>query len=82
MDTQTLEAPSGWTSSYLPIGWCPNNVVYGVRKVTKSQAGLSALDILITILVLAVLLFAAANQFGAYDGLSVPPAEQSGETEQ
>ena len=50
--------------------------------MTKSQAGLSALDILITILVLAVLLFAAANQFGAYDGLSVPPAEQSGETEQ
>ena len=36
----------------------------------KSHAGLSALDILITVLVLSVLLLAAAYQFGAYDGLS------------
>ena len=51
------------------------------KKVTKSQAGLSALDILITVLVLSALLFAAANQFGAYDGLSAPPAVQSDEAE-
>ncbi len=46
----------------------------------KSHAGLSALDILITVLVLSVLLLAAAYQFGAYDGLSVQPAARSGET--
>ncbi len=47
----------------------------------KTQAGLSVLDILITVLVLSVLLLAAAYQFGAYDGLSVQSATQADETE-
>ena len=48
----------------------------------KNHAGLSALDILITVLVLSVLLLAAAYQFGAYDGLSAQPAVQSDETQE
>lgn len=36
------------------------------------QAGLSALDVLIAVLVLSVLLFVAARQFPAYEGLSAP----------
>lgn len=40
--------------------------------MTKRQAGLSALDILIAVLVLSALLFVAAHQFGAYDNLSGP----------
>ncbi len=46
----------------------------------KSQAGLSALDMLITALVLSALLFAAAKQFDAYEGLSAQPVAQSAET--
>ena len=46
----------------------------------QSHAGLSALDILITVLVLSVILLAAAYQFGAYDGLSAQPAAPSAET--
>jgi len=39
----------------------------------KSVSGLSALDILITVLVLAVLLLTARHQFDAYEGLSAKP---------
>ena len=48
----------------------------------QSHAGLSALDILITALVLSVLLLAAAYQFGAYDGLSAPSAAPASETQE
>ena len=51
-------------------------------KVKKSHAGLSALDILITVLVLSVILLAAAYQFGAYDGLSAQPVAQSDEAQE
>ena len=40
----------------------------------KSVSGLGALDILITVLVLAVLLLTARHQFDAYEGLSANPA--------
>ena len=40
----------------------------------KSVSGLSALDVLITMLVLAVLLLTATHQFDAYEGLSAEPA--------
>ena len=52
------------------------------EKMKQSHAGLSALDILITVLVLSVLLLAAAYQFGAYDGLSAQPTAQSDETQE
>lgn len=52
------------------------------EKMKKSHAGLSALDILITVLVLSVLLLAAAYQFGAYDGLSAQPTAQSAEPQE
>ncbi len=42
----------------------------------KSVSGLSALDILITVLVLAVLLLTARHQFDAYEGSSAKPAGQ------
>ncbi len=48
----------------------------------QSHAGLSALDILITVLVLSALLLAAAYQFDAYDGLSAQPTAQSAETQE
>lgn len=40
--------------------------------MSHRQAGLSALDVLIAVLVLSVLLFVAARQFPAYEGLSAP----------
>ena len=44
-----------------------------MQNSAENQRGVSALDILITVLVAAILLFAAASQFGAYDALSVSP---------
>lgn len=43
--------------------------------MSHRQAGLSALDVLIAVLVLSVLMFAAARQFPAYEGLSAPTDE-------
>ena len=76
MDTQALEASSGWRRPRLSLD------VRMEEKMKKSHAGLSALDILITVLVLSVLLLAAAYQFGAYDGLSAQPTAQSDETQE
>ena len=42
-----------------------------MRHLAENQRGVSALDILITVLVASILLFAAASQFGAYDTLSL-----------
>ena len=42
-----------------------------MRHLAENHRGVCALDILITVLVASILLFAAASQFGAYDTLSV-----------
>ena len=76
MDTQALEASAGWRRPRLSLD------VRMEEEMKKSHAGLSALDILITVLVLSVLLLAAAYQFGAYDELSAQPAAQSDETQE
>lgn len=75
MDPQALETPPGRSPAHLQLAvWS--------RTVIKSQAGLSALDILIAACVLSALLFAAAKQFHTYEGLSAQPAVQSAETEE